>query len=210
MGRSNDTRNARRNATIVVVASNGGSDRTPEWWLNLQCRPHAELELDYLTEHAPSLLQICREGARRLDHVVQQVRVYACHAPEVRHPARIDLDLTRMHRLLEEGARGDDATVATFCANVLELEPALWNYVKTEGVDPTNNFMERLVRRAVLWRKRSFGSQSEAGCRFVERMLTVVQTLRLQKRPVWDYLVRAIEAHRSGLPAPQLLGQGGD
>ena len=49
-----------------------------------------------------------------------------------------------------------------------------------------------------------------AGCRFVERMLSVVQTLRLQKRPVLDYLYRAIMAHRSGLPAPQLLGQAGD
>ena len=56
----------------------------------------------------------------------------------------------------------------------------------------------------------SFGCRSAAGCRFVERMLTVVQTLRLQKRPVLDYLYRAIVAHRSGLPAPQLLGQGGD
>ena len=45
---------------------------------------------------------------------------------------------------------------------------------------------------------------------FVERMLTVVQTLRLQKRPVLDYLYRAIVTHRAGLPAPQLLGQAGD
>jgi hypothetical protein len=62
----------------------------------------------------------------------------------------------------------------------------------------------------VLWRNNAFGRQSAAGCRFVEPMLTVVQTLRLQKRPVLDYLVRVIDAHRSGLPAPQLLGQGGD
>jgi deazaflavin-dependent oxidoreductase (nitroreductase family) len=30
---------------IVVVASNGGSDRAPDWWLNLKHHPHAELEL---------------------------------------------------------------------------------------------------------------------------------------------------------------------
>ena len=62
----------------------------------------------------------------------------------------------------------------------------------------------------VLWRKNAFGSHSAAGCRFVERMLTVVQTLRLQDRPVLEYLVDAITAHRSGLPSPQLLGQGGN
>ena len=30
---------------VAVVASNGGSDRLPDWWLNLQRRPIAELEL---------------------------------------------------------------------------------------------------------------------------------------------------------------------
>jgi hypothetical protein len=59
----------------------------------------------------------------------------------------------------------------------------------------------------VLWRKNSFGCHSAAGCQFGERMLTVVQTPRLQKRPVLDYLYRAIMAHRAGLPAPQLLGE---
>jgi hypothetical protein len=38
----------------------------------------------------------------------------------------------------------------------------------------------------------------------------VVQTLRLQNRLVLDYLYRAIVAHRSGLPAPQLMGQTGN
>ena len=97
-----------------------------------------------------------------------------------------------------------------FCANLLALYPALWLFASIEGVEPTNNHVERILRLGVLWRKNSFGCHSAAGCRFVERMLTVVQTLRLQKRPVLDYLYRAIVAHRSGLPAPQLLGQGGD
>ena len=57
----------------------------------------------------------------------------------------------------------------------------------------------------MLWRKNSFGSQSESGCRFAERILTVVQTLRLQKRSVLDFLEETLTAHRSGLPAPALL-----
>jgi len=57
--------------------------------------------------------------------------------------------------------------------------------------------------------KNAFGCHSAAGCRFVERMLTVVQTLRLQNRPVLDYVHRAIVARRAGLPAPQLLSQAG-
>jgi len=64
---------------------------------------------------------------------------------------------------------------------------------------------ERVLRSAVLWRKRAFGCHSLAGCRFVERMLTVVQTLRLHQGGVIDYLYRALIAHRTGLLATQLL-----
>ena len=75
-----------------------------------------------------------------------------------------------------------------------------------EGVEPTNNHAERIVRGGVLWRKNAFGSHSEGGCRFAERMLTVVQTLRLRHRSVLAYLEQAITAHRHGEPAPKLLG----
>jgi len=120
--------------------------------------------------------------------------------------AKLDPVSNRMNRVLLEGAiLGTDATVATFCANVLALEPALWTFVSTEGVEPTNNVIERLLRRAVLWRKRSFGCTSEAGCRFVERILTVVQTRRLQGKSVLDYLHDALRAHRAGQLCPKLL-----
>ena len=65
-----------------------------------------------------------------------------------------------------------------------------------------------MLRPAVLWRKRSFGCHSEEGCRYVERLLTVVQTLRLQGRDVLDYLQAALTAHRHGLPTPKLLPAG--
>ena len=112
----------------------------------------------------------------------------------------------RMNRLLLEGALlGADAPVVRFCENVLALEPALWTFARIDGVEPTNNFIERLLRRAVLWRKRSFGCWSEAGCRFVERILTVVQTRRLQDQKVLDYLHDALRAHRAGQPCLKLL-----
>jgi len=115
----------------------------------------------------------------------------------------------RLNRVLLWGAIvGTDAKVARFCENVLALEAALFTFARVEGVEPTNNHLERLLRRAVLWRKRSFGSQSEAGCRFVERVLTVVQTLRLQQRSVLAYMTEALTAHRAGLPTPQLLRNG--
>jgi transposase len=111
----------------------------------------------------------------------------------------------RLNKALVEGALGSDARVATFCKNLLELEPALWTFVTKKGVEPTNNFMERLLRRAVLWRKRSFGCNSANGCRFVERILTAVQTCRLRGRGVLEFLHQSVQARRQGERGPSLL-----
>jgi transposase len=78
------------------------------------------------------------------------------------------------------GGRCADAKAAALCQNLLAVEPALWTFLYKEGVEPTNNHTERLLRPGVLWRKNAFGCHSEAGCRFVEPILTVTQTLRLQ------------------------------
>ena len=124
--------------------------------------------------------------------------------------SRLDPIARELQGVLEQGRDCADSKAATFCSNILALYPALWLFAAIEGVEPSNNHAERILRLGVLWRKNSFGCHSVAGCRFVERMLTVVQTLRLQKRPVLEYLYRAIVAHRCSLPAPQLLGQTGD
>lgn len=86
-----------------------------------------------------------------------------------------------------------------------KLEQALWTFVAVEGVEPTNNDAERPLRRPVLWRRRSFGTQSAAGSRFVERVLTAVTTLRQQKWDVLDYLTEACAAAVQDKPPPSLL-----
>jgi transposase len=91
------------------------------------------------------------------------------------------------------------------CRNLLKHKTSLWTFVDHEGVEPTNNAAEQALRRAVLWRKRSFGTQSEAGSRFVERLLTVVISLRRQQRHVLDFLTQVCQAYGSGLPTPSLL-----
>ena len=107
--------------------------------------------------------------------------------------------------LLQLGTFVDHRQTAKTCTNLLAVQPALWTFVVHEGVEPTNNAAERALRRGVLWRKRSFGSQSERGLRFTERILTTVTTLRQQQRNVLDYLTAACHAQHLGLPAPSLL-----
>jgi transposase len=111
----------------------------------------------------------------------------------------------RVHTLLEEGTVGADAKAQGACRNLLKREAALWTFVWEPGVEPTNNSAERPLRRAVLWRRRSFGTQSEAGSQFVERILTAVTTLRQQRRDVLDYLTAACAAAICKQPAPSLV-----
>ena len=115
-----------------------------------------------------------------------------------------DLKL-RMHLYLWIGQEGPHAKTAATCREVLKVEKALWTFVSKEGVEPTNNAAERALRPAVLWRKSSFGTHSEAGSRFVERIMTVVATLRQQNRPVLDYLIQAAQAQLEGHTPPSLL-----
>jgi transposase len=110
----------------------------------------------------------------------------------------------RLRRLLREGVASSDKRVAGFCRNVLKLWLSLWTFVR-EPVEPTNNAAERALRAAVLWRKSCFGSQSDSGLRYVERMLTLTATARQQQVHPLDYLTRAISALRSGTSAPTLL-----
>lgn len=107
--------------------------------------------------------------------------------------------------VLERGVELRMEKVSVFCENLLGLEPALWNFAKHDDLEPTNNHAERVLRPAVLWRKRAFGSDSDRGCRYVERMLTDSATCRLQKRRVFQFLVRSLEAHRAGNTAPSLV-----
>ncbi|QEG25977.1 Transposase IS66 family protein [Gemmata obscuriglobus] len=106
---------------------------------------------------------------------------------------------------LRNGAACGCAKTATTCAELLSVEASLWTFARVVGVEPTNNAAEREVRHAVCWRKTSFGTDSERGSRFVERILTVIASCRRQKRNVLAFLIDAVTAHRTGAKAPTLV-----
>jgi len=80
-----------------------------------------------------------------------------------------------------------------------------WTFARIEGVEPTNNTAERTINVAVRWRKMSGGTDSEAGSRFVERILTVVATCRQQRRDLLEYLTACLTAHSTKSSPPSLL-----
>ena len=111
-----------------------------------------------------------------------------------------------LRQALEAGLEPPHAVVAgALCGNLLDSWPALWTFARVDGVEPTNNAAERALRPAVLWRKGSFGTQSDEGSRFVERLLTVAATCKQQGRGLLDFLIQAITASRLGLPPPSLV-----
>ena len=111
----------------------------------------------------------------------------------------------RIERDLAAGAACGHAKTEHTCRRILKFSAALWTFSHKPGVEPTNNAAERAIRPAVLWRKRSFGTHSERGSRFAERMLTTFMTLKQQQRPVVDYVREACQAFLQGQRAPSLL-----
>ena len=95
--------------------------------------------------------------------------------------------------LLERGTECGCAKAEALCRSLLAWEPALWTFVRRDGVEPTNNAAERALRPAVLWRKRSQGSRSETVCWFVERVLTGLWVDVLEAFPDMDRFVRTFE-----------------
>jgi transposase len=110
-----------------------------------------------------------------------------------------------MREWLQSGAACACAKTAGTCREILAVEASLWTFVRVAGVEPTNNAAEREVRHAVCWRKTSFGTASEDGSRFVERILTVIASCRRQNRNVLDFLTHAVTAARTGEKPPTLI-----
>ena len=165
------------------------------------CWAHLKRDFQKLVDRGGAAAPLGRRLQRVAERVFVEWHLFrggGCDRQELQR--RLDGPAHTLERALKAGRRCADSKAATFCANVLALLPAVWRFVVSEGVEPTNNHAERVLRRGVLWRKNAFGCQSEAGCRFVERMLTVVQTRRLQGRSVLDYLYDALVAIATASP----------
>ena len=187
------------------------SDRWSAYnWLPLEqrqvCWAHLRRDFLALLNYGPSAAQL---GLALLDLTD---RIFAAwHQARADPAARPWLSETiaplqaEMHALLEAGQDQHAAKAAGLARSLLQIWPALWTFVRVPGVEPTNNAAERALRPAVLWRKGSFGTQSDAGNLFVTRLLSVAATCRQQQRPLLAYLTAVCTAAQRGLPSPSLL-----
>ena len=111
----------------------------------------------------------------------------------------------RLMDTVEAGERSHTLELSRLCATVLDIWPTLWNFTEHPDAQATNNRAERAIRHAVLWRKTSNGTQTDAGERFVERILSIRETCRLNNTPLHAYLVEVHAARLTAQPIPSPL-----
>lgn len=195
------------------------SDRCPSYnWLALEqrqvCWAHLKRDFTAMTERCGASKEIGQALLRRerrlfrLWHKVRDGTLTCAEFSVAVAPLRRGLkrELVAAVQLIEtKGKKSLLAKTVRTCEKILQVEPALWTFVDTPGVEPTNNAAERALRPAVIWRRTSFGSQSRSGSQFVARMMTTVASLNAQQRPVLEFLSQTFQASRQGCLMPSLL-----
>jgi transposase len=111
----------------------------------------------------------------------------------------------QMEAIFEKAVALNIKGLSGSCADILEHRQALWTFVEHNDVEPTNNHGERELRAFVLWRKRSFGTQSERGNRFAERVMSIAHTARKQDENVLAFLTACCRARSAGAATPSLF-----
>jgi transposase len=188
-----------------------GSDRwTGYLWLGVDrrqvCWAHLKRDFQALVDRGGAAREVGEPAlalAARLFvawHAARDDPAARTRLPQAMQPAQDEF-----RALLTSGTESPNAKAAGLCRALLDLWPALWTFVTVPGVEPTNNAAERALRPAVLWRKQSFGSQCDAGARFVERLLCVVTTCQQQQRSALDYLTAVCSAAQHGSAIPALV-----
>lgn len=112
---------------------------------------------------------------------------------------------TFIESLLKRGTRSRYKKTSGTCRNILSLSSALWRFLDTDGVEPTNNLAEQMIRTLAIWRKTSFGTQSAAGTLYMERIMTVVATCKLQSKNILSYLTDTVKSYLTKNNPPSLL-----
>jgi transposase len=185
-------------------------DRAKMYWRcrRLQwCWAHLKRDFQSLVDHADPQVrrlghdlmrptrELFRQWSRCRDGTISRGELKQVLAP-VRH---------RVEGLLLRGEFSGNPRLTGMCRELYDHRDWLWTFLDVDGVEPTNNAGERSLRHAVIWRKLSFGTQSAQGSRFVETLLTVIETCRQQDRKVLDFVTHAVTAHIRGETSTSLL-----
>jgi transposase len=171
------------------------------------CWSHLQRDFRFHSEGLAAQKQFGDTGLQLTSRLFATWHAYQQHQDRGRLAAEMTPIQTELRELLEQAANGSKRhrLFRRFANNLLKLWPALWKFITTPGVTPTNNAAERALRGPVIHRKLSHGNQSDDGERFTERSLSASVTCRLQRRSLLVYLRDLLTAHQTGGALPALL-----
>jgi transposase len=176
--------------TGILISDNYGVYQN---WVGMRqkCLAHLIRTAKGLSEHGNPEIAKC--GSRGRDEL-RRLLMMAKDPPTV---GQWRAWYARTCKLIKQNRHRKDKA-GTFVRSLEKEMEALWVFLHEEGVEPTNNHAERMLRYAVLWRKRSLGTQSEKGNRWVERILSLRQTCRLNGKSSFEVLCNAMSCHFKG------------
>jgi transposase len=105
---------------------------------------------------------------------------------------------------LDDGFANGSDKLSSLCDNVINGFHKLWTFTKVDGMEPTNNLAERDLRKLVIWRRKSYGTRSDRGERFVARITTVAETLKRHGMSVLRYIEKVLRCAYRGEAPPQI------
>jgi len=191
---------------VVITDRHGAYNWLPLWARQI-CWAHLDRDFLAISQRPHPVAQ--RIGAALLQQADQLWAAWHAYRAGTLTFAQLGETLTpvraAVEQLLRDGHQADRQTKTT-CHNLRQLEPALWTFLRVEGVEPTNNAAERSQRRGVCKRDRTFGTQTSAGSRYVERILSTTATCRQQGKNPLTYLTEALVAYCTGTAPPVLIG----
>jgi transposase len=193
------------------IAGIASSDR---WWAYNRldptrrqvCWSHLVRDFTAHSEGMAAQKELGETGLRIADQLFAAWRIFKCDGDRRALKRRVAPLKRELQTLLNTNAttHARNRYTRTIANNLLKLWPALWTFTEHDRVEPTNNHAERGLRGAVIYRKLSFGSQSEHGERAIERLLSASHTCRLQHRSLFAYLTDVSTANIRGDPIPAL------
>ena len=171
------------------------------------CWSHLQRDFRFHSEGLAAQKQFGDTGLQLTSRLFATWHAYQQHQDRGRLAAEMTPIQTELRELLEQATNSSKRhrLFRRFANNLLKLWPALWKFITTPGVTPTNNAAERALRGPVIHRKLSHGNQSDDGERFTERSLSASVTCRLQRRSLLVYLRDLLTAHQTGGALPALL-----
>ena len=188
------------------------SDRYPAYnylpEINHQvCWAHLKRDYQKISERADMIGKIGRSLLRayaRLFHFWKN----ECNAELIyskKQKKRLNYLKNKMLKCLKIGASCNHDKTARTCQNTLECSKSLWRFLDVPGVSPTNNHAERQLRPLVISKKLTFGTQSDRGSRYIERIFSIVTTCNQQGRDALKIIVDQVHSYFCGVAAPSFF-----